>query len=153
LLAVVVDYSRWTASSWTGEECLEFFYERSSPEPVRGPAARALEDFEVLRPLAARAARAVFPEEEQDDPQGDEVDPRAVDRPTALQTGERTWARPDRPVALSSGQQAWMDRLATGDIGGLEVDPSAYIDMRAGEAAPKSVMNQGTRLCALKLSV
>ena len=49
----------------------------------------------------------------------------------AKAVGANTWARaPKVPFEFTAGQRAWMDRISKGDLSGLDLDPSCYMELR-----------------------
>ena len=56
--------------------------------------------------------------------------PERADKARAGRSGAGSWADLSSKGPLTPGQRKWMDRLKAGDLGGLDVDPGQYLDLR-----------------------
>ena len=74
--------------------------------------------------------------------------PVYADKKHAEEAGARSWGQ--LGATLTEGQRRWMDRLAKGDLSGIDVDPKQYLELRDEkvEGNPRAAEEYKDRCCA-----
>ena len=134
----------------TAEEWARCELERAKKDPdaqrevtVKLRAEHAEETFAIWEPGTLDAvsvagnrealyATAPFPQmEEEEDPcfSVKLTEPQLLDPSFVKEAGKASWGLARGP-AHTAGQSIWMQKLHAGDLSGLEVDPSRYLELR-----------------------
>ena len=96
---------------------------------VMEPGSNRAVSIDGLQERVFATVPAGAPEASPLDPP-DKQTPIVADAKAARQAGSTSWASAS-PFAkkLTSGQQRWLDKLRSGDLSGVDVDPKQYLDL------------------------